>query len=210
MPARTLYYPGSPASTSAYPMSPTYPSSPAAFSPPPLNHSRSPYACTPLPPLQGECILHWALDAQSSASLKYDVSRDPSAHSSPSPTSPSPRVLAEPAISLALPCLTILVAGWRIPVYPSSRKPGACVTVADMLHAVYRALRQHVSWGEAAEIPRDALDAARFMHQARCRGLERIHTDEPLRRIDFLYGRRQFGGLVRTPESPDVWLLSVT
>ncbi|KAJ7067993.1 hypothetical protein C8F01DRAFT_585352 [Mycena amicta] len=202
MPARTIYHGGSPAFAS----SSTYPS-PVAFSPPPpprLNHTR--YA--PLPTVQ-EHKLHWALDAQSISSLRFNISRDPAVYITCSPPTLNSRVLAE--VAIPLPCVTILVNRWRVPVYPSSRKAGATCTVADVLYAIYHSLAQPCSRQELAEIPQQLLDAARYTYYSRCRGLERIAAQsEPLRRIDFLGGKHTFSGLMSTSDSPDVWILGLS
>ncbi|KAF7313555.1 Na-Ca-ex domain-containing protein [Mycena chlorophos] len=181
----------------------TYPS-PSYSSPPPLNyHSRH----ARLPQLV-EHKLHWAL-CQASA-LRHNVAHDPSYLASASPPAPlNPRVLSETAIPL--PTVTVIIASRAVSVYPSSSKPGACVSVADVLYAIHRSLRQPIPPQEVSELSPVELQAAQNTYYSRCRGMERIaQREEPLRLVDLLHNRHTFCGLLPTPDSPDIYVLSVS
>ncbi|KAJ7228970.1 hypothetical protein GGX14DRAFT_416098 [Mycena pura] len=226
MPGRMRYvqpppaeFPYASTSTSPYP-SPTYAVSPLSVSSgpvttPPFNHTRSLYACAPLPALNG--YIHPALDAHNTH-LTYDVSYDPSCTPSTPPIF-APRVLAEAATTPSLPCVTVVsdCFPWRIAVYPSSRKAGAYVTVADVLHTIYRELHRQVRPEELQSAPPRVVDAARLAHFSRCNRLAQAgdpvaaqsEAYKGIRRIDFLQGRHKFSGLLSTAETPDVWQLSV-
>ncbi|KAJ7638517.1 hypothetical protein FB45DRAFT_903109 [Roridomyces roridus] len=204
-PSGAYFSPPSSAAPQYYP-SPYTPSG-SPMTPPPFNHSRSLYACSPLPPLNGH--IHNLLSSRSGPALGFDVSSDP-AHTLSSLLSPP--VLAEPATTPCLPCVTIVsdLFPWRISIYPSSSKPGAYVTVADVLCGIYRELRQQVPADDhdLVSAPQHILDAASRSFYARCK---RDASQRPrgLRRIDFLQGRRAFSGLSPTSESPDIWRLDV-
>ncbi|KAJ7507439.1 hypothetical protein B0H11DRAFT_1705347 [Mycena galericulata] len=150
--------------------------------------------------------------------MAFNVSYDP-AYASPSL---SPRVLAEPATSPPLPCVTILsdLFPWRISIYPSSSKPGAYVTVADVLHGLYRGLRHRVRKEEleTISVPKPFIASVRQAFHNRCSRLARTvdpaaadsEARKGIRRIDFLLGNHMFTGLLPTSENPDVWKLAVS
>lgn len=240
MPARTGYvqpagsppwvysYPsaGTPYASSStspyhYP-SPTYsqssfPASPGSMSPPPLNHSRSLYACAPLPALN--CDLHPVLSAQSRHRATLDVSYDPAYTASTSPVL-SPRVLAERATTATTTCLPFFTLAvdhlpWRIEVRSSSSKIDAYISVADVLNAIYRDLRRQVGKDELATFPSHVVSAARRAFDNRCYKLAAVdpaaaksEARRGIRRIDFLFGNTLFAGLLPTSESPDSWKLT--
>ncbi|KAJ7162545.1 hypothetical protein C8R43DRAFT_1123247 [Mycena crocata] len=208
-----LYYAGASTSTSPYP-SPTYTMSslsPGTMTPPHFNHSRSLYACAPLPALNGETgHIHPVLSgAHGRHALTFDLSYDPTYTVSSSPVL-TPRVLAESATTPALPCVTIVsdLFPWRIAIYPSSSKPGACCTVADVLNGIYRELRQQVPKDELAAVPRAHRTSVSQAYSTRM--LTRPEADRAIRRIDFLLGNHRFCGLQPTSENPDVWRLTVS
>ncbi|KAJ7499241.1 hypothetical protein FB451DRAFT_1204772 [Mycena latifolia] len=239
MPARTRYvqpvgspsaafpYVGSSNGASPYP-SPTYTmsslsASPPLMTPPPFSHSRSLYACAPLPPLNGmPGSIHDVLSgARGRHMLAFDVSYDP-AYTVSASSGLSPRVLAEPATTPPLPCVTIScdLFPWRVAIYPSSSKPGAYVTVADVLNGIYRDLRHRLRKEELATMsasqPFMASVHQTFYH--RCNMLARAvdpaaadsEARKGIRRIDFLLGKHTFCGLLPTSETPDVWKLVVS
>ncbi|KAJ7179435.1 hypothetical protein C8R46DRAFT_1073763 [Mycena filopes] len=201
-PPRAFPYAGTP--TSSY--SPTYPHSSSSTSPwpntpSPLHHARPLYAFAPLPSLHAE--LHPAL-AASRHMMTLDVSYDPAY------AALSPRVLAEPATSPGLPCITIVFPYWETqPINPSSSKCAAYVTVSDVLNGIYRDLR-----GPARAEDFHAMSAATPAHipyaheafRARLARMEpsaaRSEARKGMRRIDLLLGKSRFGGLVQTAESP--------
>jgi len=153
--------------------------------------------------------------------MAFDVSYDPAYTVSASPVLSS-RVLAEPATTPALPCVTIVseLFPWRISIYPSSSKPGAFVTVADVLNGIYRGLRQQVRKEELENIsvPKPFIASVRQAFYSRCSRLARTvdpaaadsEARKGIRRIDFLLGNHMFAGLLPTSENPDVWKLAVS
>jgi hypothetical protein len=239
MPARTRYVQplGSPSGAftysagssngaSSYYPSPTYTMSSLSASPgpmtppqipPPFLHSRSLYACAPLPALSGmPGHIHPALSgAHGRHTIVFDVASDPA------DLGLSPRVLAEPATSPPLPCLFILLPGtpWHISIHPSSSK-GAYVTVADVLTGIYRGLRRQVQKEEVETLPvsQPFMASVRQAFYSRCSRLTRVvdaaavdsEARKGIRRIDFLLGNHMFRGLLATPDSPDMWKLSVS
>ncbi|KAJ7233130.1 hypothetical protein B0H12DRAFT_981487, partial [Mycena haematopus] len=128
----------------------------------------------------------------------------------------SPRVLAEPATTTHLPYFTITLdpLPWRISVYPRSSKSGPYITVADVLHAIYRDLQCRVHQEELDSFPLHYTSAVRLAFHRRCSKLAAIdraaadsEARKGIRRIDFLQGNSIFAGLLSTSESPDSWKL---
>ncbi|KAJ7688417.1 hypothetical protein B0H17DRAFT_1202966 [Mycena rosella] len=195
--------------------------SPMGLTPPPFSHSRSLYACAPLPALTGmPGHIHDALSGRGRHMLAFDVSYDPAY------TGLSPRVLAEPATTPSLPCVIITCdyfpGGAPMAIYPSSSKPGALsyVTVADVLNGIYRGLRRQLRKEELDTMPVSQPYMA-SVHQAfysRCRRLARTvdpaaadsEARKGIRLIDLLLGKHTFCGLLPTKENPDVWQLAVS
>ncbi|KAJ7283478.1 hypothetical protein C8J57DRAFT_1292669 [Mycena rebaudengoi] len=213
MPVATWYVPtsGSSAGSSPYAgpsnaspySSPTYPMSsfsPGPLSPPPLNYSR--YA--PLPALNGH--IHDVFRDPSRHMLSFDVSCDPTYALSSLP----PPVRVQAATSPCLPCVSItcdLFPG-SIDIHPSSSKPGAFVTVADVIQGIIRGLREAVSREEIA-MAAHVHDMPR-VHKAFTRRCRRLGQQDHLRRIDFLMGAHRFVGLLSTSQNPDVWKLALS
>ncbi|KAK7061443.1 hypothetical protein R3P38DRAFT_2829534 [Favolaschia claudopus] len=207
------------ASTSVFPYpyhsSPTYSqsSSSGLMSPPPLDHSRSPYACAPLPALS--CDIHPVLSANSRRKATLDVSYSLTHAIAASPVL-SPRVLAEAATSARMPYFTISVDNlpWAIAVHPRSAKSGAYITVADVLHSIHDGLREQVLPGkELDSCSPQAILSAQQAFYSRCSRLASMDVAAAdsefrrgIRRIDFLQGT-QFVGLLPTSEGPDTWKL---
>ncbi|KAJ6567186.1 hypothetical protein DFH09DRAFT_918757 [Mycena vulgaris] len=151
--------------------------------------------------------------------MTFDVSYDPAYTVSASPGLSS-RVLAEPATTPPLPCVTISCDLWQFTIYPSSSKPGAFVTVADVLNGIYRDLRRPLRQDELDTLPvsQPFVASVRQAFYSRCSGLARAidpaaadsEARKGIRRIDFLLGNHMFGGLLPTSHSPDVWKLNVS
>ncbi|KAJ7122760.1 hypothetical protein C8R44DRAFT_621220 [Mycena epipterygia] len=147
--------------------------------------------------------------------MAFDVSNDPAYT-----VSLSPRVLAEPATTPCLPCVTIIsdLFPWRISIHPSSSKPGAFVTVADVLHGLYRDFSRRLRREELESISVPFMTSLRQAFYSRCsrlaRAVDPAAADSEARkgigRIDFLLGSHIFSGLLPTSENPDVWKLSVS
>jgi hypothetical protein len=150
--------------------------------------------------------------------MTLDVSYDPAYTVSASPVL-SPRVLAEPAITAHLPYFTIVCDAlpWHISIRPSSSKPGAYITVADVLNGIYRDLRRPVRTEEleVMALPPHFISSVRQAFYTRCSRLAQVdpaaansETRKGIRRIDFLLGNSLFAGLVPTKDSPDNWQLT--
>ncbi|KAF6751722.1 hypothetical protein DFP72DRAFT_473499 [Ephemerocybe angulata] len=142
---------------------------PLPSSPPPLNHSRSPYANVPLPPVlpyqEGEPIVHPVLErGPTSLAMHWDVRTSPSAALSSISSllrhRQHPRDRREPRPqdwqyqAATFPALdSIVIRTAAIPdrplvVFPTSTKHGF-VTVYDVLNAVHRAVcPPHVEVGD--------------------------------------------------------------
>ncbi|KAJ7937360.1 hypothetical protein B0H13DRAFT_1945559 [Mycena leptocephala] len=219
MPARTGYVAGSPpwgfpyagtsTSTSPYPYSsPTYTissfsASPGPMSPPPLNHSRSPYACAPLPALS--CDMHSALSALSRHRMTLDVSYDPAytylLHRCSHPACLQNRLLLHTSPTSQL-SVTLCLG-----IFPS----------VHVLNGIYRDLRRPVRTEEleAMALPPHFISSVRQAFYTRCSRLAQVdpaaansETRKGIRRIDFLLGNSLFAGLVPTKDSPDNWQLT--
>jgi hypothetical protein len=220
----TYSYPPTPSPTSS---ESTLPSSSGPLTPPPLNHALSPYSYTSLPG-EGRAIpvdvaksvavrIHDVLALSRQPKIAFDVSYDPSTTILASLT---PRVLAAAATTPPLPSLTILSTflPWNINIRPASQKPGAFVTVADVLTGLYRGLRLPVTPVEFDHIPTIA-DKER-VNRAYEHRYERINRNDTVgayeerrkgvKRVDFLMGNHRFLGLSATVKAPDVWRLSVS
>ncbi|KAJ7764150.1 hypothetical protein DFH07DRAFT_882261 [Mycena maculata] len=122
----------------------------------------------------------------------------------------------DPATYPPMPALTLRCRhiDWPISVAPS--QPGGCVTVLDVLAAVYAGLRPAVARAEYDALPsggaREKVDAAYF---ARCRLVAGGNAREAealkgVKRVDFLAGRTRFMGLSGPLQAPHVWELNVS
>jgi hypothetical protein len=144
--------------------------------------------------------------------IDYDISLPPTFI-----TTPHQHILPEPAVVPPLPLLAVVCPDipWLITVSPSSSKPDAFVTVADVLLTIYCGLRLAVHPDEYNALPshedKHKVNAAygnryvRIADHAACEEEKR----KGVKRVDFLMGRTRFLGLSRTPVGPDVWALHV-
>ncbi|TFK74849.1 hypothetical protein BDN72DRAFT_729439, partial [Pluteus cervinus] len=99
---------------------------------------------------------------------------------------------------------------WTIVVNPSSSKPHAFVTVADVLMGLHNNLRAQVKAQEYNMENTDRQQAIARAFDARHRKDSTQHEyHRGVRRVDFLIGMNRFLGLSRTTDGPDVWKLHV-
>lgn len=137
-----------------------------------------------------------------SARLKWDMSSDPrqSVYDRALHQGGPSLALSEPAVSPDVTHLVITVSGALYPYEIVVERPTAltaplCVSVRDVLDAVYENLRRTVTVAEqdraATQNPRTWRVAA-DAHAKRARG----NPGVPMRRIDFLGGKTVFYGLV--------------
>ena len=178
-------------------------------------HFGSPYACSPLPTVPTQ--IHPALGFSHTPHLSYNVSLPPTTVT-PHLPSLSPTVLAESATNPPLPTLTIVhpYLPWPITITPSSGKPGAFITVSDVLRGIYHSLRLNVTPAEFKNLP--STEAQHRVNEAYRRRYKRItdarvYAEEKgkgLKRVDFLVDKHRFMGLVSTQRGPTVWELSVS
>jgi hypothetical protein len=224
----TYSYPSTPSPT--YSTS-TLPSSTGPITPPPPR----PYSYVPLPAV-GKAVpvdraipvdmaktvavrIHDVLALSRKPKITFDVSFDPST-TLLSSLALTPRVLAEAATTPPLASLTILSTflPWNLNIRPASQKPGAFVTVADVLRGLYRSLRLPVTPAEFDHIPTVAdRQLVSDAYEHRC---ERMNRKDPVgaseerskgvKRVDFLMRNHRFLGLSATVKAPDVWRLSVS
>jgi hypothetical protein len=199
------------------------PDSNGPLTPPPIKHVGSPYSCTPLPPTdaphypRGSVAMNPLLAP--GPTIVYDLTLDPLSITSLTGQRLSSRALAEPATHPPLHALTLTCRAlpWAIPVASASNKPDSFVSVADVLHALSRALRQPISPTEYAQLLSPT--EQRRVNEAFERRYRRLASDPPayqveklkgVKRVDFLMGKTRFLGLSWTSTGPDVWELNVS
>ena len=89
------------------------------------------------------------------------------------------------------------------------------MTIADVLDAIYRALRNAATEAEYREIPtqerRLRVDSAYRRRYKRLPDVKDYEAEKAggMRRIDFLAEKNIFAGLSSTSRGPDVWELNV-
>jgi len=93
---------------------------------------------------------------------------------------------------------------WRITIYP--RLQGSYVTVADVFDGLYRALSISVTAGEFDLLPtaseKHAVNDA-FLRRCKQQSTYALQISEQrsgIKRVDFLKGRSEFGGLTYSKE----------
>ena len=148
--------------------------------------------------------------------LNYDVSLHPSTLSTRHQGLSSAR-LAEPAVYPPQPALTLVTPHlpWSVPVAAAN---GRYVAIADVLHALYRALRTNVTEREfnALRTPKlmgmAAAEYKRRCERARLHG-RRAYQEEKrggVRRVDFLMGYTTFAGISLTTEEGDLCQMHIS
>lgn len=169
-----------------------------------------PVKYAPLPPMP--CSPHTLLSVTASPLLYYHLTMDPSA-AQLHPSLPR-QALTEPATQPPLPFISIISPHlpWSINVTPSKLTP--YVTVADVLDALYNFLRQNVTPEDFKSLnPRDqqrATDAykRRYKRIPDPRAYEQEKA-KGVKRVDFLFEKVVFMGLVGTKYGPEMWELHV-
>lgn len=196
----------------------TLPGSPGPSSPP---NPFSPLAGSPLQTnnvtLQMEDI-HSVLRLRPRPKFAFDVSKDP-AKAPILADGLSEEIRAEPASIPPLPIITLVsrYLPWAIDVQSSSPgKPGAFVSVADLLGGLYCALRIRVTETELEmQSNKDEITEAfeeRCRRIATERGAEagKIERSKGVMRVDFLRGKLNFMGLSSARPGYNVLKFSVS
>ncbi|OCH94000.1 hypothetical protein OBBRIDRAFT_801506 [Obba rivulosa] len=137
--------------------------------------------------------------------LSWNLTRPPSSAARFTPGSPRPALLdaallATPATHPALPALTLIcdILPWSVAVVPVGGAPWArpsCVTVGDVLHTLYSALRLAVNSTELAHLPPDAQAHVQAAFRQRCALADAGEKAKGIKRVDFLVGLNGFAGL---------------
>jgi hypothetical protein len=108
---------------------------------------------------------------------------------------------------------------WSIVVTPSSPKPDACVTVADVITTLHRTLRLAVHPDEFNALPsheaKYRVNAAYESRYKRMASVDPTGFEEEKRkgvkRVDFFMGRTMFLGLSPCVSmGPNVWMINVS
>jgi len=174
----------------------------ANMTPPPLDHLRSPYACTPLPIVEES--IHTALRLPR---YNFDLSVDPTSTLASSSSALTPEIRAEPATSPPLSSVVILseFLPWKLTIDASSPGPNSFVTVWDVIVGLYRALRLRVRTAELSYVPakHQPFISKAFEHRwARQRdpAVAREEQTNGIKRIDFLMENHRFIGLTAVSE----------
>lgn len=146
----------------------------------------------------------------------YDVSLPPhtlAPNMHASPLSLPARVLVEPATQPSMHTMTLIIDQfpWRLTISPTKH----CISVRELLEALYCFLRQPVLSSEYNTLPTQALkDDVSIAFHTRCgRAPSKEAADEQyqkgVKRVDFLLGRTRFMGLSSTKVGPDMWILNL-
>ncbi|KAJ3891788.1 hypothetical protein GG344DRAFT_46676 [Lentinula edodes] len=129
-------------------------------------------------------------------------------------------VLSEPATDPPVSSLIITCPHlqWEFTVTPSSRK-ASCVSVIDVLYALYRGLRIAVHPVEYKALPSpEAVANVNEAYYSRCNSIleaqaRQEEQSKGIKRVDFLIGRTRFLGLSKKSRRRDdglVWELNVS
>jgi len=130
----------------------------------------------------------------------------------------TPSVLAEAASIPPASLIIVTCEGLRFTITPKSSKRSAVVTVADVLHKLYRELRHEVKMTneEYESLPRESRTMLEQAFTIRC-GLfpegaeQKKERGKGLKRIDYLHMKTRFLGFVYIGEDDEGthWQLSV-
>jgi hypothetical protein len=205
----------------------TYSPSPSPYPliPPPLDYFRSPYACSPLPPVSepfskpttttvGPVRVNPILGLAHRPAIQWDFTLPLTSITTADHQRLSSRILSEPATSPPRSSLTIISQHLpkEIAIYASPLNSGAYVTVEDVLITLHRALRLPVTPGQLDMLPsRHARRIVSAAYESRIRN-KRIFEgmDTGVKRVDCLMGRNRFMGLSSTRVGPGTWALNVS
>lgn len=125
----------------------------------------------------------------------------------------SSRVMSEPAFSQPIRTTMISVGHlpWKIPISASN---DSYLTVHDVLHGIYKSLRNNIAPAEfsALPTPQDKQRATlAYEHRYwRLRNSSEYEEEKRrgMKRIDFLMEMTRFAGLSGTNYGPDAWVLN--
>ncbi|KAJ3805957.1 hypothetical protein EV368DRAFT_78710 [Lentinula lateritia] len=177
-------------------------------------HSRSKSLDTPAPITRIHYLL--AFSPYQLPPIPYHISTHPSITKS----FISADVLSEPATDPPVSSLIITCPHlqWEFPVTPSSRK-ASCVSVIDVLYALYRGLRIAVHPVEYKALPSpEAVVNVNEAYYSRCNSIleaqaRQEEQSKGIKRVDFLIGRTRFLGLSKKSRRRDdglVWELNLS
>ncbi|KAJ7160469.1 hypothetical protein C8R46DRAFT_1108190 [Mycena filopes] len=147
--------------------------------------------------------------------LHYDVSQHPSTASTHYPGVP-PAAFLEPAVNPRQRALTLTTPHLPWPIHVSAASTRRYVAVADVLGAIYLALRMQATPAEFDMLRTPAvMRRVSRAYTQRCERLlgRRGYAEEKrggLRRVDFLTGYTAFQGIEPTAGGPDVWKLTIS
>ncbi|KAH9923401.1 uncharacterized protein BXZ73DRAFT_50961 [Epithele typhae] len=195
----------------------TLSNSPGPMTPPqlyysPLHGTKVMYAPSSSPrPATHSVALHPLLArAPSGTPLNWDLAL-PAESARPNvpglPSRITDKVVCEPATHPALPTLAVVCdfLPWTLTITPTPHALWAApyVTVGDVLHALYRALRLGVSDPELAVLEPGQQDRVRDAYVRRYRrapaGEREQEKAKSIKRVDFLRDHRAFLGLAPVP-----------
>ncbi|KAF8069276.1 hypothetical protein FPV67DRAFT_1116718 [Lyophyllum atratum] len=178
----------------------------------PMFHPRSPSELKPNPlpsPPLDEIHIHFLLAFApfGAPAVQYDITQPPTlllGHQI------SLQAFHEPATEPPLPNISILCPDLLSPIHVTSGDNG-CVTVSDILHAIYHELRLPTSTVEYKNLPMDIVKDVDMAYYRRCRrsGDEARQLERGIKRVDILMGKNRFFGLSGTFHGPDIWELNV-
>ncbi|KAJ7583032.1 hypothetical protein C8J56DRAFT_956373 [Mycena floridula] len=191
----------------------TLSSSPSPRTPPSLLPDSSYRSLPPKDFFPGSVAVHDILGPAMASRFNYDVSLDPAHTLYDSPLLTS-RVLREAATSPPLPQIFVVsrYLPWKLSILPSSRSPGAFVTVGDVLGGLHCALRIKVTDKEYELSPQALVKEAFEKRWGRILPIDpqaaKVERSKGKKRIDFLMGQNRFNGL-STTDRPNELRLSV-
>ncbi|ESK98178.1 hypothetical protein Moror_357 [Moniliophthora roreri MCA 2997] len=181
------------------------PSSPGPLTPP--QHTSGPYTYQPLPAVPTQ--INPVIGYNPQPYLRWDMTLVPDGSSLAKHT---PGLLEQSATQPALPFITIIIPELFNSTVQIKATTAPYVTVGDVLHGIYRTLRQNITQAEYNSFnsqQRPLIDASykrrytRFTHPAGYK----LEKDKGAKRVDLLLGRTLFMGLTCTGNGPDVWQL---
>ncbi|KAG7094563.1 hypothetical protein E1B28_005391 [Marasmius oreades] len=174
--------------------------------------SHSPYpSYTPSKRGMNPIRVHYLLACTHEPALDFDVTIPIS--SLPSRHRPPSSLLAEPALSPAVPSLilTTPLLPWSFTIYPSN---GYYVSVRDVLDGIYHALRSSATHKDYLFVPsRKDQHRIHEAYERRCSRIRDYHASREekksgVKRVDFLRQRTRFIGIAPSDDArADVWEL---
>ncbi|KAG5641591.1 hypothetical protein DXG03_004674 [Asterophora parasitica] len=184
--------------------------------PPPLKYHGSPNACSPLPYVPSAIHDLLGVAQVGAPPIHCDLTLEPSL--STVGLNPKyhlhPHALYEPATTpplgrMVIDCTHLLKPAWAM-IEVWATNPNVGVTVMDVLHAIYRALRTGTTGDDFNALAYHDQKKVNDAYQRRVklfRGDKAIERAKGVKRIDYLKEKHLFGGLVETKSGPDIWRL---